>query len=114
MSVKRYKHGIMWQGEWLGLDKASVMAEGDDGDYVLASDYDALIARVEQIERERAALIAAWPTNQWLEEGICPAGTASLACDGRWSIEKRSPQTYFPTREAAVLAAAGIEREEAQ
>jgi hypothetical protein len=52
-------------------------------------------AAIRQILAERAALIAAFPCSQWV--------------GGRWVV-LGSPGTY-PTREAAALAAAGIERE---
>jgi len=44
MTVKRYRKGMMWDTETGGYY--------DPNDYVLASDYDALAARLAEAERE--------------------------------------------------------------
>jgi hypothetical protein len=61
--------------------------------------------RVGQILDERAKLIAAWP-----DSGTAARTIHSLN-GGRWNIAHMGG--VYPTREAAVLAAAGIKREEA-
>jgi hypothetical protein len=61
------------------------------------------VAAIRQILAERAALIAAWP-----DSGTAARTIHSLN-GGRWNIAHMGG--VYPTRESAVLTAAGIERE---
>jgi hypothetical protein len=66
-----------------------------------------ILRRLEQLEREHAQLIAAWP--DYRDTG---PRLLSLRNDNKWMVN-RMPQRIFCTREAAVLAAAGIDGEDA-
>jgi hypothetical protein len=64
---------------------------------------------IRRVLAERAALIAAWPGGP-CTGNVCPTYPSGSPLQ-RWVV-MGTPHVY-PTRESAVLAAAGIEREEA-
>lgn len=63
--------------------------------------------RAEQAEAERDALLLNWP--EFSEGGNVPASCIDYT-DGEWFVGDGLGRTGYPTREAAVRAAAGISR----
>lgn len=88
------------------------MVDAEDGDYVLASDYDALSARCEELERR---LAGAWVVREleWKEDGErqCHADTAigrivirQQYYDQKWWVD--APTRYSSSELYDSLAAA--------